>query len=390
MGNIEEEFFRKAAQLGPHADLPPVPMEIARQTAPPRPRRLLRVSLLLVLVLVALAGTASSGYAILQIYKKAVAQSPDAVPAALPDTKLKTPDEKRADDATKAMNASFKLPRPTMQEITDLVLKERFSEFEEKSKELEAQFARDPAYELPLYTLYGALDPSNEELSAKLDKWVAAHPSYVSYTARGMYKVNRGYEIRGTDWASNTPREKMAQMSKLHFDARSDAIKAFTNKPAFPIAYIVEILALQSGGGTSGKKGMYERGIKNAPSSYYIRNAYLHSVLPRWGGSYALMDEATSNLKKECELNPQLWNLKSEAPIDKADCALRNSDYAGALSFCTLALSFGERAECLRLRGLLYLNEKNKNAALKDFLRYQHYEPNDAEINAYVKLLQAL
>lgn len=73
-------------------------------------------------------------------------------------------------------------------ELNALIMQERFAEFEDLSKGYEEKIKTDPKYESTLVKLYGSLNVRSDLLLDKLNKWVAARPSYISYGARGLYK----------------------------------------------------------------------------------------------------------------------------------------------------------------------------------------------------------
>lgn len=74
-----------------------------------------------------------------------------------------------AENASTALLAERKLDRPDTAEITNLILQEKFEEFEKRAKYYEEQFLKDPLYEAPLLNLYYAIDPENGFLQDKLE-----------------------------------------------------------------------------------------------------------------------------------------------------------------------------------------------------------------------------
>lgn len=62
------------------------------------------------------------------------------------------------------------------------------------------------------------------------------------------------------------------------------------------------------------------------------------------------MKAYVDTLDDAARLNPRIWSLKGEEADERADVALRQGDYAGAVKFYTKALQFGGRASFLRGR----------------------------------------
>jgi hypothetical protein len=215
-----------------------------------------------------------------------------------------------AERATNALKAARKIPNPDTKEITNLIIQERFAEFEKRSRSYEKKFLHDQLYESPLYKLYNALDGKNDRLLAKLDKWVRTRPSDISYGARGVYKVNRGYEIRGSKYIDETPPENIAGMTRLHQEAKGDLFAAIKQNGRLTPAYCALILIEQASGNTDDARNILAAGVRSIPETYYVRYTYLIALHPRWGGSYEQMQAYADSLGSDAVVNPRLWSLK--------------------------------------------------------------------------------
>jgi hypothetical protein len=289
-----------------------------------------------------------------------------------------------AEHATNALIAARKLDNPDSNEITNLILQEKFEEFEKRSKYYEKQFLKDYLYESPLYKLYSALDSKNSLLLEKLDKWVEKRPSYISYGARGVYKVNRGYEIRGNKYLNETPPENISRMRFFHQEAKSDLLVAIKQNDRLSPAYCSLIFIEKASGNNDSIKNILAIAVRSIPETYYIRYTYLTSLHPRWGGSYEQMQEYANSIDKDALINPRIWSLKAEVPAERGYTALLNKDYNKAIQYYTEALSYGERMSFLKYRGRMYMETKQYDLALKDFMRYRKYDKSDKEVNGYI------
>jgi tetratricopeptide (TPR) repeat protein len=292
--------------------------------------------------------------------------------------------------ATAALNAVRKLDNPDVNEVTNLILQGKYKEFEKRSKYYERKFLKDPLYESPLVKLYCALDYRNSLLLEKLDKWVKNRPSYISYGARGVYKVNRGYFIRGKKYISETPPENILKMELIHEEARSDLESAINENKRFAPAYCALMQIEEASGNIGGLKSILDDAIRSIPETYYIRYTYLTALHPRWGGSYELMQEYASGISKEALINPRIWSLKGEVPAERGYTALLNKDYNKAIQYYTEALSYGERMSFLKYRGRMFMKVKKYDMALQDFMRYTKYDESDKEVNDYIKYLNGI
>ncbi len=294
-----------------------------------------------------------------------------------------------AERATNALMAVKKLDDPDTAEITNLLLQEKFEEFEKRSKYYEKQFSKNPLYESPLFKLYNAIDPENGNLYEKLIKWVNTRPSYISYAARGIYKVNQGSLIRGNKFASDTPPENLYGMHLFHQEGKTDLLAAIKLNKRFSPAYCALIVVEMASGNIYGTTSIHNLAVRSIPETYYVRYDYLRSLYPKWGGSYELMQEYVDGLDKAAQKNPRIWSLKGEVAAERGNSAWLDEDYQSAIQYYTEALSYGDRLSFLKYRGRLYMLVGQDALALEDFLKFRKYDDSDRVINAYITSLNA-
>jgi len=290
--------------------------------------------------------------------------------------------------ATYALKAAMDLNRGDMvknlSEITNLILQGNFTEFERRSKQYEQRFLKDPLYESPLCKLYNSLDYTDSRLLEKLDDWVRKRPSYASHAARGVYKVNLGYHIRGGEYIRDTPPENIAEMKRLHTEAKKDLLAAINaNKRLSPV-YCSLIRIARASGGIVDSESILASAVRSIPETYYIRYEYLRSSEPRWGGSYRQMQEYADSLDNEALRNPRIWSLKGEIAAERGFTARLDKDYGQAIQYYTEALSYGDRLSFLKIRGYLYMIIGQDELALSDFTRSNEFGIYDKEIEGYI------
>lgn len=304
-------------------------------------------------------------------------------------SKSETYRQRMAERATNALMAVRKIDHFNSGEITTLILQEKFEEFEKRSKYYEKQFSKNPLYESPLSKLYDAIDPYNGHLLEKLTKWVNTRPSYISYTARGIYKVNQGWLIRGDKYVKDTPPDNLYGMHLFHEEGKTDLLAAIKLNKRFSPAYCSLIGIEKASGTIDGTKDIHDIAVRSIPETYYVRYDYLRSLQPRWGGSFELMQEYVESLDKAAQKNPRIWSLKAELPAELGRIAWADSDYVNALQYYTEALSYGERLSFLKYRGRLYMLTGQDGLALEDFMKYRKYDDANRAVNAYITSLTA-
>jgi hypothetical protein len=287
-----------------------------------------------------------------------------------------------------ALSLEFELK--SAQGIRDLILQERFAEFESLSRHYERRFKTHPKYESALIKLYGALNVDDARLPGKLDKWVAQRPSYISHAARGIYRTDRGYAARGTGFIRETPQERITQMRRLHRDAIADLLACLKENREFSPAYIALIQIDRAGGDGTGAEKAHAEGVRRIPATYYIRHAYLVGLQPRWGGDYSLMQSYASSLDEAARLNPRVWSLRAEVPAQLGYSAWLSRDYSQAIKYYTEALGFGDRLEFLKNRGKIFMATRQYAEAKNDFARYLQYKKSDGEVNDLLRRLEAI
>ena len=294
-------------------------------------------------------------------------------------------DNDMAKRVTAELKAIRSLDMPTVSEISELILQEKFLSFEALSKKYEKEFQQDPRYESPLTKLYEAIDGNNLQILPKLDKWVESRPSYISYSARGIYKMSRGYKIRGENSVSETPKINILKMEAIHGEAKHDLLIAIKTNNRFPPAYIGLINVERASGNGDDCKRIAIDANRLIPESYYIRFAYLQTLEPRWGGSYSAMLAYTNNIDAALtKLNPRIWGLKAEVPAERGFTAWLDNDYTQAIKYYSEALRYGDRMEFLKNRGKIYMSSGQYELALNDFSRYLNFDKSNEEVNRYI------
>jgi len=298
--------------------------------------------------------------------------------------KSETSSQLMAERASNGLLTASKLDCPTPAEITDLILQEKFEEFEKWAKYYEKQFSKDPLYEAPLVDLYDGIDPENGFLPDKLTKWVNTRPSYISYAARGIYKANQGWVIRGDKYVKDTPPENLYGMHLSHEEAKPDLLTAIKLNKKFSPAYCSLIGVEMAKGDSYGTTSIHDLAVRSIPETYYVRYDYLRSLQPRWGGSFELMQEYADGLDKAVKKNPRIWSLKGEVAAERGKTAWQDKDYNSAIQYYTEALSYGDRKNFLKYRGRLYMLVGQDALALENFQKFRKYDNADKAVTAYI------
>ena len=132
------------------------------------------------------------------------------------------------------------------------------------------------------------------------DRWVLAFPiSYVARTARGAYYYRMGQALRGNKFIEKTPAQQIHSMTVYLGRARLDLLESMkmTARPYMTALYMLNIERLS--GSPESRRYWLDRGNAIDPQNALLRQRYMDSLRPRWGGSV----EAMRSFRAETELH---------------------------------------------------------------------------------------
>jgi tetratricopeptide (TPR) repeat protein len=111
---------------------------------------------------------------------------------------------------------------------------------------------------------------------------------------------------------------------------------------------------------------LLDRGLKLQPYSFILRVAYMWSLLPRWGGSYAAMEEFAKESAPYAAKNQRIKALAGYEDWDRGRVLEEKKDYARAEAAFTRALEVGDASQFRFDRGDLYWRRDKYREALED------------------------
>lgn len=210
-----------------------------------------------------------------------------------------------------------------------------------------------------------------------MTRWVDTTGSAIAYLARGMYLTTAAFEARGTQYAAQTSSAQFAEQTRLALKARRDLERALAMNNQFLPAYSALIHLDSARSVQADKRQLLADAISVAPGTLQVREAYMTSLLPRWGGSYRQMERLIEQSMRYLEHNPRLWVLNGAVYGDKADLAWDRSDAGEGIALYTQALSFGIRKDWLTYRADLLARNGQRDEARQDIDTLLEYFPWD-------------
>jgi len=172
----------------------------------------------------------------------------------------------------------------------DLLNAGNYSELDQALTALQRDFESGKASEIELRDAYRPFYDLEGESVKRMEQWVARMPSsYPAHLVKGIWFKRRALDKRGTDYVQLTPPELLVAARDLHGIAQKEleASLKLTAKPYISVFHLMGISWVQ--GSRKESADLLDRGNRMLPSNTLLRNRYMSTLAPRWGGSYEEM-----------------------------------------------------------------------------------------------------
>ncbi len=268
-------------------------------------------------------------------------------------------------------------PIPNPLELRDLLLAQRFHEVERRLVSYQRDFESGGDTEYLAAAGYGAFATSDPAVAAPLDAWVAAMPdSWAALTARGLYRERTGWLLRGTRLARETGEKRFAGMREQFALAEVDLRAAIGRNPHITPAHAALISMAMATGRMGELEDLLAAGLEAEPASYNIRNTYLGSLEPKWGGSEAAMAAFVEASMKWLHKNPGLKALEAGYRSREIHKYHHRGRYEEARAVLDKILAEWVNASLLVERGLMHFRLRGYDSAMADYRKALGYAPH--------------
>lgn len=231
--------------------------------------------------------------------------------------------------------------------IAALIEKRDYVELERTLGGYQRDFEKDPKGSRRVENVFRVFGKIPRGAEQTLDEWVQKDPSsYVAALARGSFYLSQGIEARGTGFVGDTSAESIEAMRAYFRKASADLERSLglSAKPYLSRRGLMTI-ALYAGNSDS-EKIQYEEAAKLAPASVETRLAYMRSLEPRWGGSYAAMQAFVA--ASRAALDPrELDRLAARIPAYHGFEADQAKDFRKAVEYFDEAITLSDDADTL-------------------------------------------
>jgi tetratricopeptide (TPR) repeat protein len=253
-----------------------------------------------------------------------------------------------------------------------------FASLNTKLLDCQTSFEQDSEEESNVYEAFDVFSSSDPLYEAILNNWVQQYGNtYPPYVARAKYYSQCAWAARGYQWARETTEEQLQEMRRYFSLALEDIKSALTLNSKLDVCYSMMITAGMTVSDDRLMKNALAEALKYHPYGFHVRDMYLFTLTPRWGGSYQEMEEFCEEAEKYSSYNPELKKLRSRIFSDKARVFCLEDNYEEAIPYFTKALEYRDIAEYYAERGDCYYKQERYLLALNDFDKALDLKPNN-------------
>jgi tetratricopeptide (TPR) repeat protein len=162
----------------------------------------------------------------------------------------------------------------------------QYATLEQEMNTQEAAFESGRITDVELLEYFRALYSSNISDEQYFLEWIRRYPqSYAAHVATGAFYKRVASEARGSQFASDTPKDKMIAMESYLAKADSELNTSLFLAAKPVIACLQRISVAQFRGDLDTAQTMLNFSIRVAPHNYIVRRKYMYVLQARWLGS---------------------------------------------------------------------------------------------------------
>ncbi len=285
--------------------------------------------------------------------------------------------------------AVYSADLPNKLELIKLLKEGNYRRLEALLVQYQSDYEQDSQNEDVVDLAYIAFESSDPVLEKKLNAWITEMPkSFSARLARGAYYHHLGWLSRGAKYIDKTSSTQISGMQHNFAKATEDILAAVTMNPKLSVGYGYLINMGKAEGTRAVNEKLLAEALMTNPYSFTVRERYMHSLTPKWGGSFEAMQRFSEESKKFSGRNQNMKLLPAYIPYARGDVLERAGDREGAAQKYTEAISLGDYAPFLEARGENYYRMGRYDRALVDLnkalaLRPQHRASLDARGRTY-------
>ena len=273
--------------------------------------------------------------------------------------------------------APARIPTPAWLALREMLARRDFNGISSALAQAQAAFEKSVADEDKARDAFRAFDIPDPALEAVLTAWVGSSPkSWQAYAARAQYHEAMARAARGRLWSGMTSEQQFRRAATFLGKAGDDCRAGMRLKPRLLLCQVLLIDVAKRGGAAEEAAAFAAEALRAEPASFLIRQALMHALTPRWGGSHARMAELATKSQAHAARNPKMKRLQGYVAWDRGNGLVATERAAESITHFTEALRSGDDPLFLADRGGAYYRMKQYESAIPDLARALEVAPD--------------
>lgn len=134
--------------------------------------------------------------------------------------------------------------------------------------------------------------PVPQDILPYIETWIEEKPdSDIAYIVRGVFNIERAWEIRKRGWGSLVSKDQKKIFRELHLLAKGDLEKAYAIDPSNPHSsrQLIRVQRALDSKDKDATERYFIQATKDNPTFYWAYRAKLENMTPKWGGNWKEM-----------------------------------------------------------------------------------------------------
>lgn len=185
------------------------------------------------------------------------------------------------------------------------------------------------------FKLFHSILPTHTglEYESHFRKWIEKYPqSYAANLLTGMYYLNLAWTRRGSSFANQTTQKQFDDFAKYLLRAEHYLLKS-TGQYAKPYPSYCYLIATAKGLSNGKGAEYYSNAVGIDPAAYEARSRILEQFSPKWGGSFALLDEFNAIAKQSLMSDSDKKRIEARVYLLKGERMQSEENYVAAIEF---------------------------------------------------------
>lgn len=276
--------------------------------------------------------------------------------------------------------SSQRTPEMGQNDVLRLLARNQFATLDRHFSNVQREYIGGLISDEDLRNEFRVFYATDEALESRYDAWVDQFPhSYVAHLARGIYLKRVGRARRGSDYIQNTSFAQLLGMSFAYTKAGHEfhASAKLNERPLLTYMHAMDI-STQNGDAEETRR-LLDLSVDVDPTNFIVRQKYMISLEPRWGGSMREMHAFLDECRRANLPEARLRKLAAVIAADQALTDYGSRHYAAAASEYREAIQMGGETPCLPCAAYAMTAAKQYADAVKVYSMILEANPADVD-----------